>query len=113
MDKPHTAASSTDDLSTTHHLSLSAFHSKDSALGSSDDNLNRVQTHKSIIIDDDDDDDHQHQQISSSPLKVQHDKSKYQIYIYLIVFYFLNYTIWLNISRSSTLPFRMMMMQYV
>ena len=82
MNKTHTAASSTDDLSTTNHLSSSAFHSKDSALGLSDDNLNRVQTNKSITIDDDDDD---QQQVSSLSLQGQHDKSKYEIYIYIYI----------------------------
>lgn len=85
MNNINTAASSIDDLSTTHHLSSSVFHSKDSALGLSDDNLNCLQANQYIIMDDDDDEDDEddddlHQQISTS-LRIQHDKSKYQIYI--------------------------------
>jgi hypothetical protein len=89
MDNINTTASSTDDLSATRHLSSSVCHSKDSALGLSDDNLNCLQTNQFIIInnddDDDDDDDDQEHQILSSSLPIQHDQSKYQISIYLIV----------------------------
>lgn len=56
MDNINTTASSTDDLSTTHQLSSSVFHSKDSALGLSDDNLNILQTTNQDLIHDDDDD---------------------------------------------------------
>jgi hypothetical protein len=87
MDNIKTTASSTDDLSTTHQLSSSVFHSKDSALGLSDDNLNCLQTNQIIIMDDDndddDDDDEQQEQILSSSLPVQQDQSKYQIYVYI------------------------------
>ncbi len=86
MNNINTTASSTDDLSTTHQLSSSVFHSKDSALGLSDDNLNCLQTKQSIIIDeddDDDDDDDQQQQILSLSLPIQNDQSKRQISIYL------------------------------
>ncbi|UJR26376.1 hypothetical protein I4U23_007709 [Adineta vaga] len=57
MNNINTAASSTDDLSTTHQLSSSVFHSKDSALGLSDDNLHYLQTNPQPIKDDDEDDD--------------------------------------------------------
>ncbi|CAF1116738.1 unnamed protein product [Adineta steineri] len=59
MNHINTAASSTDDLSTTNQLSSSVFHSKDSALGLSDDNLNGLQTNPHIINDDDDDNDNE------------------------------------------------------
>lgn len=49
MNNINTAASSTDDLSTTHQLSASVFHSKDSALGLSDDHLNKIQSNELII----------------------------------------------------------------
>ncbi|CAF0791943.1 unnamed protein product [Rotaria sp. Silwood1] len=82
MNNINTAASSTDDLSSTNQLSLSAFPSKDSALGLSDDNLNWIQTKQSIIRnnydhddDDDVDDEQQEQQISLSSLSVQYDKT--------------------------------------
>ncbi|CAF1306271.1 unnamed protein product [Adineta steineri] len=80
MNHINTAASSTDDLSTTNQLSSSVFHSKDSALGLSDDNLNGLQTNPHIIndddddndnVDDDDDDDDLQRQISSSSLQIQ------------------------------------------
>lgn len=70
MNNINTAASSTDDLSTTHQLSSSVFHSKDSALGLSDDNLHYVQTNPALIKDDDDDDE--------DDLR-QEDRSKYLI----------------------------------
>ena len=70
-DHINTTASSTDDLSTTHQLSSSVFHSKDSALGLSDDNLNLPQTNQFIVIDDDEDDDDQQR------LPIQDDQSKF------------------------------------
>ncbi len=81
MDNMNTTASSTDDLSTTHQLSSSVFHSKDSALGLSDDNLNGLQTNQFIIIDDDEeeDDDQQEQILSSSSFIEQPNQSKYLI----------------------------------
>ncbi|CAF2306884.1 unnamed protein product [Rotaria sp. Silwood2] len=84
MNNINTATSSTDDLSSTNQLSSSAFHSKDSALGLSDDNLNCPQTKQSIIRnnhdhddDDDIDDDDQQQQsrVSLSSLSVRYDKT--------------------------------------
>ncbi|CAF4689741.1 unnamed protein product, partial [Rotaria socialis] len=66
MSTINTAASSSDDLSSTHQLLSSAFHSKDSALGLSDDNLNCLQTNEfniqDIHNDYDEDDDRQQQQ---------------------------------------------------
>lgn len=58
MNNGNTAASSTDDLSSTHQLSSSVFHSKDSALGLSDDNLHYLQTNPHLlnVVDDDDED---------------------------------------------------------
>jgi len=99
MDNINTTASSTDDLSTTHQLSSSVFHSKDSALGLSDDNLNCLQTKKSIIINDDDDDndDNQQQQVLSLSLPIQHDQSNFQISIYLS-----NYCVFF-LSKSNNL----------
>ncbi|CAM4771306.1 unnamed protein product [Rotaria magnacalcarata] len=47
-----TAASSIDDLTKTNQLLTSTFHSKDSALGLSDDNLNRTQSNELIIFED-------------------------------------------------------------
>jgi len=61
-DPINTATSSTDDLSTMNHLSASVFHSKDSALGLSDDNLNIPQTNQFQTTDDDDE---QEQRLSS------------------------------------------------
>ena len=81
----NTAASSTDDLSlVTHHLSASAFHSKDSALGLSDDNLNYVPSNPLITMpdeddDDDDDDDDGEHQTSLPSLSIPPSQSKYQI----------------------------------
>ena len=96
MNKMSRAASSTDDLSITYHLSSSAFHSKDSALGLSDDNITCPETNQIIIKSDDGDDDNNHdhqqqkqQQQQVSSLSVQHNKSKYQIYAHLIAFSFL------------------------
>jgi hypothetical protein len=63
----HTTASSTDDLTRTNQFLSSTFHSKDSALGSSDDNLNHRQSNKLII---------QEQQQFSSLITLQ-DKSKF------------------------------------
>ncbi len=81
IDTINTTASSTDDLSTTHQLSSSVFHSKDSALGLSDDNLNFPQRNPFLIMDDDDDDDDQQKQqqeiLSSSSLLLI--ESKYLI----------------------------------
>lgn len=88
IDNMNTTASSTDDLSTTHQLSSSVFHSKDSALGLSDDNLNCLQTNHFLIMDDDDDDNNnnnneQQEQILSSIS--QHNQSKYKIFIYIYI----------------------------
>lgn len=70
----NTATSSTDDLSiVTHHLSSSAFHSKDSALGLSDDNLNCLPTNP-LITTLEDDNEHQ---ISSLSLTIPSSQSKY------------------------------------
>ena len=92
MNNMSRTASSTDDLSVTHQLSSSAFHSKDSALGLSDDNITCPQTNPIIIKDDDDDADHNHnnqqqqqQQQVSSLSATLHSKSKYRIYAHLIV----------------------------
>ena len=92
LDTMNTANSSTDDLSTTttHQLSASVFHSKDSALGLSDDNLNLPSTNPFLIKDDDeeendhdedDDDDHpKHILLTSSSLQPVHDnQSKYRL----------------------------------
>ena len=92
MDTMNTAASSTDDLSTTHQLSASVFHSKDSALGLSDDNLNLPSTNPFLIKDEDeeeeeeenndDDDDHhpEHILLTSSSLlqSIDDNQSKYR-----------------------------------
>jgi hypothetical protein len=87
-----TATSSTDDLSLTHQLSSSAFHSKDSALGLSDDNLNCLPSSQLFIrlSDDDDDDnddddggdggvDEQRTQIPALSLAIPPSQSKYQV----------------------------------
>ncbi|WP_317205558.1 hypothetical protein [Janthinobacterium sp.] len=63
----NTATSSTDDLSATNQLSSSAFHSKDSALGLSDDNLNYLSTNQLLLMHDDDDDDDRQQPQRLSP----------------------------------------------
>ena len=104
---PHlnTAASSTDDLSlVTHHLSASAFHSKDSALGLSDDNLNYVPSNPLITMPDDDDDDEDEDddgegehQISLPSLSISPSQSKYQIDQ---CFLFQYHPIWLNINQN-------------
>ena len=64
----NTATSSTDDLSATNQLSSSAFHSKDSALGLSDDNLNYLSTNQLLLMHDDDDDDERPQRLLSPSL---------------------------------------------
>ncbi|CAF3616162.1 unnamed protein product [Rotaria sp. Silwood1] len=60
-----TTASSTDDLTQTNQFLTSTFHSKDSALGLSDDNLNYLQTNQLIILDDNDNNNNNQQYISS------------------------------------------------
>lgn len=91
MDNINTATSSSDDLSSSRQLSSSAFHSKDSALGLSDDNLNCIQSKPFIIktnynhnYDEEDDYDHGHDlqqqdQVSLSLSSTQQNQSKCQI----------------------------------
>jgi hypothetical protein len=132
MDTINTTASSTDDLSTTHQLSSSVFHSKDSALGLSDDNLNVPSKNPFTIMDDDDDDDddhndddddddlhhhhHHHQQqqqeiVSSSLLPTEDIQSKFR-FVYFFSTSKLNKLIEYE-ERMSIPHFRILMMQYV
>jgi hypothetical protein len=92
-DTINTTASSTDDLSATHQLSSSVFHSKDSALGLSDDNLNFPSKNPFLIQDDDDDDDdhhHHHQQQQQQEEMVSSPIEDHQSKFYFIFFSKLN-----------------------
>lgn len=126
LDTTNTAASSTDDLSTTtHQLSASVFHSKDSALGLSDDNLNLPSTNPFLIKDDDeeedDDDDHpEHILLTSSSLQPVHDnQSKYRmILVSFFSFFFFFFVFKLQFDNlielkmmCSTPHFQIRMMQ--
>jgi hypothetical protein len=101
------SSSSTDDLSlVTPNLSLSAFHSKDSALGLSDDNLNCVRSNPLNTIPTDDDE----QQISSSSLAMPTSQSKYHsdkcclrlLSFFNFLFVFLFHLLSVSLSTTST-----------